>query len=110
MHELETYTNDILSYFVETIEKYINEKGNPKSIGIYSSASSGWISFCFNTLKELNDTKNNRTNFDDVEYGLFQFDGWDEEYYSDEGLNIRYKNRVVGLAELERLGDEALMK
>ncbi len=93
MIELDKYSNFIENFIQDSIGRFKSDnKGEPKSIGIYCCPWAGWLTTNFNIHKTLNETNNNCPDFEFVEFDFLELDGWQEEYESE---NPTY--RIKGL-------------
>ena len=91
---LEDSKEGITKFIIDSIETFKIQNGKFNSIGVYCCPWMGWISMCFNVNKSLSDTKYNCSDFDFVEFELFELDGWEEEYENEISV-YKLNDRII---------------
>jgi len=109
MLNLDDYSNAIISEFIQSIDAFTQEHGNPKNIGIYSNPINGWISFCFNLNSSIEKTGMNCPDFEFVEYRLMEIEDWESEY-NNEIAEIKTNSTSTKKINIEEDGDDVYNK
>jgi hypothetical protein len=98
----------IQAFILDGVSHFINEKGQPESIGVYSSPNNGWVSLNFNLDSSIEATGYNCPDFEFVEYSFLEFGSWEREYHSDTIEIITVSGSKYVLPEI--FEDEAFKK
>ncbi|MDP9079672.1 MAG: hypothetical protein M3O71_19770 [Bacteroidota bacterium] len=105
MVELINDREPITQFIIEGLEKFVVEVGKPSIMGIYCCPWSGWITLNFNVTFSLEEQNYSCPDFEFVEFDIVEFQKWEEEYESDQGVWVDdSKNYEYNFDE----GDEGL--
>lgn len=85
-----------------SIIKFIEENGNPKTIGIYCCPWAGWLTTNFN----LTIDEQNCPDFEFVEFDFIELPELEEEYQNDK-VEFKIGDNIITL-DIEEKGDEAI--
>ncbi|ENI5462346.1 hypothetical protein ABZG89_002390 [Flavobacterium psychrophilum] len=102
MTNLNTILNRIESEIENSIFKFIEENGKPKTLGIYCCPWAGWLTTNFN----LSEDEQNCPDFEFVEFDFIELPELEEEYQNDKTEFKIGENLTT--VDFEELGDEAI--
>lgn len=88
MVELKNDYKTIQQFIINGLENFVKDVNTPSIMGIYCCPRSGWISLNFNIGHNLNEEDYYCPDFEFVEFDLIEFNTWEEEYESGEGVWI----------------------
>lgn len=106
MLELKNDINNIQQFIIAGLEKFTSEVNGPSVMGVYCCPWSGWISLNFNISRSLNGEDYNCLDFEFVEFDIIEFNNWQEEYDSFEGVWVDENSKIYNF-NLDD-GDEGL--
>jgi hypothetical protein len=102
MINLNTILNRIECEIENSILKFIEENGIPKTLGIYCCPWSGWLTTNFN----LSEDEQNCPDFEFADFNFIELPELEEEYQNDNPV-FKIGDNLINL-DIEALGDEAI--
>ncbi len=102
MINLDTILNRIECEIENSILKFIEENGIPKTLGIYCCPWSGWLTTNFN----LSEDEQNCPDFEFADFNFIELPELEEEYQNDNPV-FKIGDNLINL-DIEALGDEAI--
>lgn len=102
MINLNTILNRIECEIENSILKFIEENGIPKTLGIYCCPWSGWLTTNFN----LSEDEQNCPDFEFADFNFIELPELEEEYQNDNPV-FKIGDNSINL-DIEALGDEAI--
>ena len=102
MTNLNTILIRIDSEIENSILKFIEQNGKPKTLGVYCCPWAGWLTTNFNLSKD----EQNCPDFEFVEFDFIELPELEEEYQNDK-TEFKIGDDLINL-DIEELGDEAI--